>query len=104
MWPTPRANECGQNLHWPEKGYALSAAVKLWPTPAARDWKNGKSNLHGMNARPLNEVVTLAENGGSLNPNWVEWLQGYPPGWTDISTPSQTFPASPPAFPTEPPD
>ena len=25
--------------------------------PAARDWKNGKSNLHGKNSRPLNEVV-----------------------------------------------
>jgi len=30
-----------------------------WPTAAARDWKNGKSNLHGKNSRPLNEVVLL---------------------------------------------
>jgi len=22
--------------------------------------------------------------GGSLNPTWVEWLMGYPEGWTDL--------------------
>ncbi|MBC3986612.1 DNA cytosine methyltransferase [Streptomyces sp. AC536] len=36
----------------------LSGAVhSLLPTPAARDWKSGASNLLGRNARPLNEVV-----------------------------------------------
>jgi hypothetical protein len=24
-----------------------------------------------------------AGNGGQLNPTWVEWLMGYPFGWTD---------------------
>jgi hypothetical protein len=27
----------------------------------------------------LGEVV-----GGKLNPQWVEWLMGYPIGWTDL--------------------
>ncbi|WP_405834860.1 hypothetical protein [Streptomyces sp. NBC_01176] len=31
--------------------------MSLLPTPAARDWKSGASNLLGRNARPLNEVV-----------------------------------------------
>ena len=31
-----------------------------WPTTSARDWKGGKSNQHGKNARPLNEVAELA--------------------------------------------
>jgi Site-specific DNA methylase len=31
--------------------------VSLLPTPAARDWKSGASNLLGRNARPLNETV-----------------------------------------------
>jgi hypothetical protein len=22
--------------------------------------------------------------GGTLNPNWVEWLMGWPIGWTDL--------------------
>jgi len=25
-----------------------------------------------------------AGNGGQLNPDWVEWLMGWPIGWTDI--------------------
>lgn len=31
-----------------------------WPTCAARDWRDGRSNQHGKNARPLNEVACLA--------------------------------------------
>ncbi len=25
-----------------------------------------------------------AGNGGQLNPPWVEWLMGWPIGWTDL--------------------
>jgi hypothetical protein len=25
-----------------------------------------------------------AGNGGKLNPTWVEWLMGFPTGWTDL--------------------
>jgi len=25
-----------------------------------------------------------AGNGGKLNPRWVEWLMGFPLGWTDL--------------------
>jgi hypothetical protein len=25
-----------------------------------------------------------AGNGGRLNPQWVEWLMGFPQGWTDL--------------------
>ena len=31
-------------------------------------------------------METVAEwEGGSLNPQWVEWLMGFPEGWTDLS-------------------
>lgn len=48
----------------------------LWPTPRVFMHKDstvdrGKSNL--------GEVV-----GGPLNPNWIEWLMGWPIGWTDL--------------------
>lgn len=23
-------------------------------------------------------------NGGQLNPDWVEWLMGFPIGWTEV--------------------
>jgi hypothetical protein len=39
----------------------------------------------------LNKVTTPEEarqmgagNGGKLNPMWVEWLMGWPLGWTDL--------------------
>ncbi|WP_181804195.1 DNA cytosine methyltransferase [Streptomyces shenzhenensis] len=39
-------------------GSTLTDAVRsLLPTPVARDWKSGASNLLGRKARPLNEVV-----------------------------------------------
>lgn len=53
---------------------------KLWPTPTTQDAKNnGGQSQHERNSKPLN-----AEVGGSLNPQWVEWLMGYPTGWTDL--------------------
>ena len=50
----------------------------LWPTPKARDYRSvtGRENR---DSPDLNTVV-----GGQLNPNWVEWLMGWPIGWTDL--------------------
>jgi hypothetical protein len=50
-------------------------------TPTARDWKSGKASQVTMerNSRPLSEQI-----GGLLNPTWVEWLMGWPLGWTDL--------------------
>ena len=53
----------------------LNDQVRHFPTPQARDYKGG-SIKHDR----LLDVVT-----GSLNPNWVEWLMGYPIGWTDLN-------------------
>jgi hypothetical protein len=39
-----------------------------------------------------------AENGGQLNPTWVEWLMGFPPGWTDLD--ASATPSSPNAHNT----
>jgi DNA (cytosine-5)-methyltransferase 1 len=41
-------------------GHSVSLAdvvEHLLPTPAARDWKSGQSNIMDRNARPLNEVI-----------------------------------------------
>ena len=55
----------------------------LWPTPRSGNWRT--SNI-------LNERITadlasaikfeVKTPPGSLNINWVEWLQGFPKGWT----------------------
>ena len=48
------------------------------PTPCARDWKNDILP-HGNHSPGLARVI-----GGMLNPPWVEWLMGWPIGWTDL--------------------
>jgi hypothetical protein len=48
------------------------------PTPTTQDGSNncGPSQV---DRNSLNATV-----GGPLNPEWVEWLQGFPRGWTSL--------------------
>ena len=96
MWPTPSASLGSHGgLVTPSKaraGETLIEAVSLdmWPTPTAR----GASRGAGWDrpGRPLSERA-----GGPLNPTWVEWLMGFPLGWTaleDSETPSSPTVAS----------
>ena len=70
---------------------------KLWPTPAARDYKgmNGyeatkakiESGQRGqMGQLPNAVMMEQGKGGGQLNPVWVEWLMGFPSGWTDLNS------------------
>jgi hypothetical protein len=67
----------------------LPAAVKYWPTPTSRDWKDGCSigsvPVNGL----LGRAVEPSAQAGSLKPTWVEWLMGFPLGWTALE-PSAT--------------
>ena len=66
--------------------------VESWPTPSARDWKDtpgmtaqrkdGKSRDDQLPRRVYSRGKVPA-GGGKLNPTWVEWLMGWPIGWTD---------------------
>ncbi|MFE1110061.1 DNA cytosine methyltransferase [Streptomyces rochei] len=54
---------------------ATPGNVILLPTPAARDWKSGASNLMGTNARPLNEFAVnwLPRRGDWVGTNGVDY-------------------------------
>lgn len=59
---------------------AESKRQKWLPTPTVQDaCNNGGPSQANRNTPPLNSVV-----GGALNPPWVEWLMGWPIGWTDL--------------------
>ena len=68
-------------------GMAREAVVKMYPTPTARDHKDGKGtewSLENSKQHLGREIHHIEGIGGSLNPTWVEWLMGYPEGWTDL--------------------
>jgi hypothetical protein len=91
LWPTPTAGDAkgagNRNLEGSKAhaGVSLTDAVlagnsstpRRVPTPLVGDakgsrWSKSKTQM-------LTSVV-----GGRLNPNWVEWLMGFPIGWTDL--------------------
>lgn len=64
-------------------------ASRTWPTPVASMSKGSslgaltrKSGTSRYNDR-LDHAV-MASDGGQLNPEWVEWLMGWPIGWTEL--------------------
>lgn len=56
----------------------LENAVALWPTPVATDFKTVSSEGQ-RRGQPSG-----AFPGAKLNPDWVEWLMGWPVGWTSL--------------------
>ena len=100
-WPTPCAEDA-KNVPY-QKGKSgqrypmLLGAVnpqRIWTSPTARDRHTVAKCMRGRRSfESGNEVVTPlpVQVGGTLNPTWVEWLMGYPLGWTvcaDSATPS----------------
>ena len=101
LWPsTPRTGETGAQS-WPAPTAAdsytermrstqqklgsrhsvnLVDAVKLFPTPIATDYKNRECK----DSRKNRKRQLQTEIGGALNPDWVEWLMGFPAGWTEV--------------------
>lgn len=69
-------------------GLQLTTAVKLWPTPSANEDAAGTPN--GKMQKMLGNHPEIRNSGsGTLNPTWVEWLMGFPLGWTALE-PSET--------------
>tara|TARA_R110002020_G_scaffold222805_1_gene431723 strand:+ start:216 stop:917 length:702 start_codon:yes stop_codon:yes gene_type:complete len=73
---------------------ASPAVPQMFPTPTSRDWKDGP----GMSLTSTNPDGSVRRRddllprrlfaqgctGGQLNPDWVEWLMGWPIGWTSM--------------------
>ena len=64
---------------------------QMWPTPVCQDSRHATTRHLDPNNQywksNLGEVVMSTEQTGipgRLNPTWVEWLMGWPLGWTDL--------------------
>jgi hypothetical protein len=84
LWPTPTMqglNGGSRGQHRPGKQVQLVDAVKKFPTPTRRDYKSGTgSQDRPGHSPPLSNVI-----GGTLNPDWVEWLMNWPITWSNIN-------------------
>lgn len=91
FWPTPRAGNPGSRPNG-NGGKILEEEVKIaeglrkrgmkmYPTPTVHNAKecNAPSEAN------RNEPTLASRVGGRLNPPWVEWLMGWPIGWTDCA-------------------
>jgi hypothetical protein len=110
MWPTPRAGNPGSRPNGKggkilseevliaegirERGKRLATpqaqdfrTVAMWPTPTCHNAKECDAPAEANRNTPT--LCHLARGGDKtqpkhLNPPWVEWLMGFPIGWTDL--------------------
>lgn len=92
IFPTPTAHEAEKAGFYSkgQMGQSLSAMAKqgrIYNTPVARDGANSTfpPSQSKWDSLP-GDIMRMGEArpGGVLNPEFVEWLMGWPIGWTDL--------------------
>ena len=108
LFPMPTAtNTKAVHMRGADKGKPresrnyLPTIAKLYPTPASRDYRSPNAKPYadrggGKKGEQLPNFV-----GGQLNPDWVEWLMGWPIGWTSLDQLTEIRPHD---WSLEPPD
>lgn len=95
LWPTP-TGRCGTGASQTvtrQGGPDLQTAAQMYPTPTTgAGLCGGTGNYQRLKVLEASGQISEEErrsmaagNGGQLNPTWVEWLMGFPLGWTDLS-------------------
>jgi hypothetical protein len=95
-WRTPNASDAeGGVMEWRDgKAAKLKLrdhsvhAVKSWATPTSRDWKDGSATDKAPTNCQLGRQAPRSMIDGdmsklTLNPQFTEWLMGWPIGWTE---------------------
>ena len=89
QWPTPTAHmskETNAPSEHNRNTPTLTAQVN-WPTPRSCSAMSATLTDKGKRFPNLETVMAHSDKttiGGKLNPMWVEWLMGWPLGWTDL--------------------
>lgn len=84
-WPTPTVNTR------PNEGNVRLLRKQVLEGKLSKEeatqMLNGKSPFSAQGAVPAWPTPTVSDSGGGgarLNPDWVEWLMGWPIGWTSL--------------------
>jgi hypothetical protein len=86
LWPTPTTDSAtNRTKKYKQGGTPLTVAVQRWPTPTANEDAAGRPGGKMQKMLGNHPEVRKPLGGGTLNPTWVEWLMGYPKGWTDLN-------------------
>ena len=89
MFPTPTANEdaAGRPGAKMQRMLGNHPDIRNWSTPTARDANSLKKVMRGKWSKEAGQEIIEplpVQVGGTLNPTWVEWLMGWPLGWTSL--------------------
>lgn len=97
-YATQQSRDCrtGQDKRWEDRAHRSrnlnDQIAAMYPTPTGNRICGGAhaaESLHRLQEAGKiskeEERSMKAGNGGQLNPMWVEWLMGFPIGWTDLS-------------------
>lgn len=89
LWQTPSVEDASRKgsaeawREWEQKGRTTQCRLRnqVWPTPRAQDGPHGPAREEGVEKKDPDKPITIQ---GQLNPDWVEWLMGWPVGWTAL--------------------
>ncbi len=91
LLPTPSASSYGSNQggaagRTGKVRHSLSSTASrgVWPTPTVCGNYNRKGASKSSGDGLATAVTKTSVSTGPLNPTWVEWLMGYPLGWTAL--------------------
>jgi len=87
LWASPNARDWKDSGASQGKRKSPNLGTQVhWPTPRTAGMCGGSGSWDLLNKNTTVEEARLmgAGNGGKLNPTWVEWIMGWPLGWTDL--------------------
>ena len=94
MYNTPTAQDA-KNSTLPQSQISRRSLIgnimkDIFPTPTTtRPHDTEKTAGKYIKSQRQKDLAAVVAPTGQLNPDWVEWLMGFPIGWTDIGTQSQ---------------